>query len=53
MTDYHENRSKAAPNSNFVFEKSRIGKPIGMTDLRIDMTDKSVPKPINQLIDNG
>jgi hypothetical protein len=53
MTDYHENRSKAVPNSNFVFEKSRIGKLIGMTGLPIDMTDKSVPKPINRLTDNG
>jgi hypothetical protein len=53
MIDYHENRSKAAPNSNFVFEKLRIGKPIGMTGLPIDMTDKSVPKQINRLTDNG
>jgi hypothetical protein len=35
-----------APNSNFAFEKSKTGKPVGMTD-------KLVPKPINRSADNG
>jgi hypothetical protein len=41
MIGYYENRSKIILNSNFVFEKSRIGKLVGMTG-------KLLPKPVNR-----
>jgi hypothetical protein len=53
MTGYHKNRSKTALNSNFTFNKSRIGKPIDMTGLPIGMTDKPVLKSINRSVGNG
>jgi hypothetical protein len=53
MIGYHENRSKTALNSNFVFEKSRIGKPVDMTGLPIGMTGKLVLKPINRSVGNS
>jgi hypothetical protein len=46
MIGYHENRSKIILNSNFVFEKSRIGKLVGMTG-------KLLPKPVNRSVNNG
>jgi hypothetical protein len=48
MIGYHENRLKTVLNSNFVFEKSRIGKSIGSTGLLIDMTGKSVLKSVGR-----
>jgi hypothetical protein len=43
---HHENQPKTTLNLNFAFEKSRMGKSIGMTD-------KPVSKPINRSPDNG
>jgi hypothetical protein len=48
MTGYRENRSKTAQNSKFEFEKSRIGKPVGMTSLPIGMTGNETGKLVGQ-----
>jgi hypothetical protein len=45
MTSYRGNRLKTAPNSNFEFEKLKIGKSVGITSLS---TGKPVPKPIDR-----
>jgi hypothetical protein len=44
MTDY----VKTGPNSNFEFGKPNIGVMVGITGLPISMTDKLIPKPVNQ-----